>query len=76
MIKEALRRLTEHEQLVRHLLAELRDRLTASESGGGPAARPLPRLASARRPSFSLTGILGKLNNRQTGARFRCPGPP
>jgi hypothetical protein len=41
-IEEALRRLTEHERLLRDVLLDLRGRLTAADSGGGEEVRPLP----------------------------------
>jgi hypothetical protein len=43
-IEEAVRRLAEHEGLVRHVLPELRNRLTAVETGGGEEIRPMPPL--------------------------------
>jgi hypothetical protein len=44
-IEEAIRRLTEHERLVQHVLPELRDRLTEADPGEG---RPDSRLAETR----------------------------
>jgi hypothetical protein len=43
-IEEALRRLKEHERLVREVLPDLRSRLTAAESGATPKARLRPPL--------------------------------
>jgi hypothetical protein len=40
-IVEALRRLNEHERLLREVLPDLRNRLAAAESGDGPGVRPL-----------------------------------